>query len=51
MAVADGAQINSWDAERALVVEGNSGAVVSTIGVEVDAERGQQLIVVVGEQQ
>lgn len=50
MTVADVAQINSWDAERALVVEGNSGAVVKTIGVEVDTERGQQLVDVVGEQ-
>ena len=50
MAVANGAQINSWDAKRALVVERNSGAVIGTISVEVDTQRGEELVDIVGEQ-
>jgi hypothetical protein len=45
-----GAQINSRDAEGALLVVGNSGAVVATIRTEVDAKRRQQLVEVVSDQ-
>jgi hypothetical protein len=40
MAVTDGAKIYFRDAERTFIVEGNSSAVISTIIVQVDTERG-----------
>jgi hypothetical protein len=50
VAVADGAQVNSGDGEWALLVVGNSGAVVATVLAEVDTKRGQQLVQVVRDQ-